>query len=58
MPTTPDIARQDRIALLKEDLRNAKTRAEKRKLRKKLAKQKAKVAELRAIARLRPRRST
>jgi hypothetical protein len=43
-------ARQERIALLKEDLRNAKTRAEKRKARKQLAKQKAKVADLRAIA--------
>jgi hypothetical protein len=43
-------ARQERIALLKEDLRNAKTRAEKREARKKLTKQKAKVAHLRAIA--------
>jgi hypothetical protein len=43
-------ARLDTIALLKTDLREAKTRAEKRKLRKKLAKQKAKAAELRKVA--------
>jgi hypothetical protein len=43
-------ARQERIALLKKDIRKAKTRAEKRKLRKKLAKQKAKAADLRQVA--------
>jgi hypothetical protein len=40
-------ARLDRIALLKKDLDKAKTRAERRKVRKKLAKQKAKAADLR-----------
>ena len=43
-------ARLDKIALLKEDLKNAKTRAEKRKLRKKLAKQNAKAAHLKDVA--------
>ena len=43
-------ARQEKIALLKAELREAKTRAEKRKLRKQLAKQKAKAADLREVA--------
>jgi hypothetical protein len=43
--------RRDRIALLKDELNAAKTRAEKRKIRKQLSKLKAKVAELRGIAR-------
>jgi hypothetical protein len=43
-------ARQEKIALLKEELRAAKTRAEKRKLRKQLAKQKARAADLREVA--------
>ena len=40
----------DKIALLKEELGNATTRAEKRKLRKQLAKQRAKSARLREVA--------
>lgn len=43
-------ARQEKIATLKEDLKKAKTRDEKRKLRKRLARQKAKAADLRRIA--------
>jgi len=43
-------AKQDKIAQLKQALRDAKTRAEKRTLRKKLARQKAKKAQLRQIS--------